>query len=549
MNTLHPLLVELLEKRGIEPEDQEQFVRPDFSRDTHNPFLMKGMDVAVDRILNAIENGEKIAIFGDYDADGVPATALLVRAFQGLGVDVTPYIPTRQAGYGLTLAVVQTLQEARVNLLITVDNGTVAKVEIAELAELGIDVIVCDHHQPDAEHIADRAIAILNPKQVDCQYPFNELCGCAIAWKLAWALYEKMGKNPDSLKWLLDLVALSTVADMVPLVGENRVLTVFGLKVFRKTRNLGLKALVEVAGSQLETISAGVVSFRVAPRINAPSRMHQEVNNGEHTPLQLLLTEDEKVARQLASVLVEQNKERQSVLERHLQEAESLAAEQVKLPALVVYKEDWSTGVIGLVAGRLMEKYKRPVIVLAKEGEEIKGSVRSVEGVNAVDWLHSGEEYLSRFGGHSKAAGLSMRKGAQVKTFQASLVRWLEGNQHTIETLEKGTQRKTDREVKLEQLDLELAELLHELEPFGIGFPEPLFQADCEITKIRLVGKEKQHLACWLKQGATEKKAIGFSQAGVAVKEGTLYTVLFNLDVEEWNNQKSATCSIKQILL
>ena len=155
MNTLHPLLVELLEKRGIEPEDQEQFVRPDFSRDTHNPFLMKGMDVAVDRILNAIENGEKIAIFGDYDADGVPATALLVRAFQGLGVDVTPYIPTRQAGYGLTLAVVQTLQEARVNLLITVDNGTVAKVEIAELAELGIDVIVCDHHQPDAEHIAD----------------------------------------------------------------------------------------------------------------------------------------------------------------------------------------------------------------------------------------------------------------------------------------------------------------------------------------------------------------------------------------------------------
>lgn len=545
---MNPLITEILVKRGILQSEQEFFLHPEFSRDTHDPFLMKGMKEAVARIEKAIQGGEKIAIFGDYDADGVPATALLVRAFQDLGVEVLPFIPTRQAGYGLTTVVVEVLKKAKINLLITVDNGTVAKAEIALLAESGIATIVCDHHQPDAEHIAEQALAILNPKQADCPYPFKELCGCAIAWKLAWALYQKMAKNPEPLKWHLDLVALSTVADMVPLVGENRVLTIFGLKVFRKTRNPGLQALAEVAGVSLATISAGMIGFRLAPRINAPSRMHQEMVEGEHSALRLLITKDVKEAHSLAKLLDDHNNQRQLLLERHLQEAEALVAAKLERRALVIYQEEWSTGVIGLVAGRLMERYRRPVIVLAKEGEEIKGSVRSVDGINAVEWLGSVEEQLVRFGGHSKAAGLTLQ-GDSVDLLETKLEEWLVQHGHTLESLQGTARRSPDLSLPLGEVTLELAEDLESLAPFGIGFPEPLFTTECLIKNTRKVGKEGQHLAAWLEQTGAQKKAIAFNQGGQEIEEGKKYQVNFAVDVEEWNHQRSPVCSIKQILL
>src|SRR5690606_10160068 len=229
----------LLEKRGIPAAEQAVFLDPDFDRDRHDGMAMKGMSAALARIKSAISSREKIADFGDYDADGVPATAVMARGFRRIGVEVVPLIPTRSAGYGLTPAAVEKIVATGATLLITVDNGTVAGEEIASLKKAGIDTIVCDHHEPQEGHVAQDAVAILNPKQSDCAYPFKELCGCGIAWKLLWELYGFLDKDQAQLKWDLDLVAVSTIADMVPLVGENRVLALYGLKVLRKTRNAG----------------------------------------------------------------------------------------------------------------------------------------------------------------------------------------------------------------------------------------------------------------------------------------------------------------------
>jgi len=399
----------LLEKRGIAQDQQENFLHPDFERDTHDPFLMKGMDVAVERLGKALEHKEVVGVFGDYDADGVPATALLVRCLRAAGFQVLARIPTRASGYGLTAGVVEEIKKDKLSLLITVDNGTVAKEEVAALVAAGTDVIICDHHEPHPDQIATQALAILNPKQADCSYPFKELCACAIAWKYMKALYAQLGLSTDPLKWELDLVGLSTIADMVPLLGENRVLATYGLKVIRKTRNMGLRQLAAVAGVQLPDVGAGTIGFSIAPRINAPSRMHAETVAGTNAALQLLTTEDAGEAERLATYLNQQNAERQALLEQSLKEAEELAGKYLNDRCLIVYNADWSTGVIGLLAGRLLEKYSRPVIVLAQEDGVIKGSVRSVGTVHAVYLMEAGAVHLERYGGHAKAGGLTMK--------------------------------------------------------------------------------------------------------------------------------------------
>ena len=542
------LLQALLTKRGILPTEWEAFLHPSFERDTHDPFLMRGMEVAVTRIIKAKEAGEKIVIFGDYDADGIPATAVLIRAFKEAGIEATPLIPTRAAGYGLQPAVVEEIIALKAQLLITVDNGTVAQTEIAALKVAGIETIVCDHHQPQDGHIATDALAILNPKQSDCQYPFKELCGCAIAWKLAVALYTRLEIKTDRLKWLLDLVALSTVADMVPLLGENRVLVVFGLKVLAQTRNAGLQALAGLAAVDLTKVTTSDIGYRLAPRLNAPSRMHEEVVDGSNVSLELLTTENSLAAQTAAEYLHDCNIRRQSLLETQLKEALAQAETFGDNRVLVVYDAQWSSGVIGLLAGRLLEKYHRPVIVLAGEEGQIKGSVRSIDGVDVGELLEAQSALLARFGGHAKAGGLTLLESndVAVESFRQACNAWAQTQKLEIADMDARCQVEPDQEVPLSILTEDLYVELSQLAPYGIGFPEPVLASRCRIASARAVGSSGAHLSCFLSDGLVQKKAIGFGMGTQTISTEAEYNVVYTLQQEEWQGRVSLSCHLKR---
>jgi single-stranded-DNA-specific exonuclease len=539
------IIEEILSARGIPATERAAFCTPDFARDIHSPWLLKDMERTVTRLIAARDDQEHIVIFGDYDADGIPATALLMRVLQHLGfTKLTPVIPMREHGYGLTDEAVTRLLKLKPDLLITVDNGTVSQHEVATLADAGVDVVIIDHHEPLPEKIAKRAHSIVNPKQEDCSYPYSELCACALAWKVMWALTERLGDDPTSLKWELDLVALSTVADMVPLTGENRALVQFGLKLFPKTRNQGLQALMQVAGVEAALVKAGDMSFKLAPRINAPSRMHEELLDGEQAALNLLTTESKEDAQKLATFLNRQNSERQALVEQHLEVAEAQVANRHDHKVLVVYDETWSTGIIGLVASRLLEKYRRPVVALASEQGEIKGSVRSVDGVHALELLEAASALLERFGGHTKAAGLTLK--GTVEELRDALNAYMDGLLITTDQLAQGS-RSTDGELGLDEVTLELADALEQLEPFGIGFPTPRFTITAEVTVARRVGQEGKHLSCMLSDGSIQRKAIAFSYKGTEPLPGEHYIITTTLQAEEWRDVRSVVCHVRSI--
>lgn len=536
----------ILEQRGLTGIEGDHFLHPDFERDIHDPALLKGMAAAIPRLVQAVQAKQKIVVFGDYDADGIPATALLVRAFKELGSEVIPLIPARAHGYGLTNVAVAAIIQEKPDVLITVDNGTVSKDEVAELSQ-HCDVIIIDHHEPLAGKVAEAALAIINPKQEGCAYPCKELCGCSLAWKVMQALYVALGKSPQSLKWLLDLVAISTVADMVPLVGENRVLVTYGLKVLQKSKNKGIQALANVAGFALSDISTGDIGFKLAPRINAPSRMHLEVVNGDNAPLSLLTTESSAEADELANYLNTQNSERQALVEAHLEEAYRQAEEFSEHQVLVVYHQDWSTGVIGLVASRLVERYHRPVMVLAPEGKEIKGSVRSVGNVEALALLDATQGCLERYGGHSKAAGLTLKAGMLPEVFRETLIGSSAVTPLTLIELAEAAERTPDLTLTLDEANLPLAQALEELAPYGLGFAVPLFRTEGRVSNLRAVGKEKQHLSCFLEGNGVKRKAIAFRQGKADVQEGEVCVVDFKLEAETWNGVTSPTCIIQRL--
>lgn len=550
--SISPIISAILIQRGIAPEDHEAFLSPDFERDQHDASTMHGMREAVERLKSA--QAETIAIFGDYDADGVPATALLVRCLRHLGFEkCIPIIPLRSEGYGLTPQAVERILAVSPSIVITVDNGTVARDEVASLTEAGVEVIVVDHHEPQEGHVAEAALAIINPKQVACRYPFKELCGCGLAWKLLFQLAKELGSSTDFLKWELDIVALSTIADLVPLVGENRVFAAYGLKVLAKTRNVGLQALAQVAGVNLSAVTAGDVGFKLAPRINAPSRMHHEVlPSGEHAALSLFLATQPERALEIAQFLHTANAERQNLVETHLAAAHAQAAEQLEAKALVVFDETWSTGVIGLVASKLVETYKRPAVVLALENGVVKGSVRSVGNVNAVQLIQAGEAFLERYGGHAKAAGLTFRSGAvalgAVSGFR-ELVQ-LGVLDVSLEDLEKASERQAEAAVNLSDITLEFAEAVTLLEPFGMGFPQPVLSVHAQVENLRVVGREGSHLSCFLvdpKDRRVRKKAIAFGMEQGAIREGDRVEALVTVQVETWQEVRSPGLQIKKM--
>lgn len=502
---LNPILLHLLYQRGLTtPEEIDDFLAPDLSIG-HDPFLLAGMEEAVTRIHNAVDNGELIRIHGDYDVDGVSAVAVMVRVLKSMGANVDAHIPHRtEEGYGLSLEAVEHAHSDNIGVMITVDCGISASREALRSKELGIDLIVTDHHTTGP--VIPAALAVINPRQESCSYPFKDLCGVGLAYKLACAL-DPPDTEPSLLEYL-DLVALGTTADVVPLRGENRVFVKYGLPQLSRTNWPGLSALIDRVGLSREKITSGQAVFTLAPRINAAGRM---ANAGD--ALRLLLTDDSFEAADLAKNLDEQNTKRRLADQSTLKRAIQLVEDQGGISdrhSLVLCAENWHPGVIGIVASRLVELYHVPTVLVAMDGEEGRGSARSVEGFDLYDALTECAEHLEEFGGHPRAAGLSLTRINIDKFTDAfeSVAR------NKLLDSELGPTLKVDIEVHMEDLTQDLLHGLKRLEPFGAKNRRPLLLARRVSIEnnIRRVGPGGCHLKFSVKKPADKAvDVIGFN--------------------------------------
>ncbi|MDO8443982.1 MAG: single-stranded-DNA-specific exonuclease RecJ [bacterium] len=529
------LVDQLLYNRGVikveaDEEAKRIFFEPDFAKNLHDPFLMKNLAKAVDRIKLAYENKEKIGIFADYDADGVPGAALFYRALKQIGIQCEVYIPSRVEGYGLSKSGLDFLKEKKCELVITIDLGIRSFAEAEYAKKIGLDLIITDHHLPD-EKIPE-AFLVINPKQPGDNYPNKDLCGCAVAFKLVQGLGKVFPKGLDEkfLKWNLDLVAISTISDVVPLSDENRIIAQFGLIVMRKSHNLGLAELIKIANLDPKNIGAYHVGFQIGPRINAPGRMGKATKSFE-----LLVTEDEKEAKELAQWLNSENESRQAAMDTTEKEADEYIAEnKLAENKVIILRGKWQKGVIGPTASRLVEKYSRPVILFAEEGTNLVGSARSVSGVHILELLSEAKESIEKFGGHAGAAGLSI-KSVNWQKFQTKIAKVAEEKIKDSDLVKKV---KIDAEVKLPELSKKLYEKLLRFEPFGMGNPRPTFMTEkVGFENIRFVGRDQNHFQARAVDEMEKIKLIHFSfpYDKSMITSDQHYDIAFTLNLDEWN--------------
>lgn len=569
-----PTVLQLLYNRGLRTQQQiDGFFNPDFEGDLHDPFLMLGVKEAVKRIGKAIKKREKIAVFGDYDCDGVCGTVILKTILEQLGADLSGgvYIPDRIVeGYGLNIEAIKKLAADQVDLILTVDCGISDVAEIKLAKSLGIDVIVVDHHRLGPK--LPPAKVIIDPWQPKDKYPFKELSGAGVAFKLVQALISKSKiKNfiPSEVegqklkikegweKWLLDLVALATVADCEPLLGENRTLVRYGLIVLAQTKRVGLQELMKVARlnpifeaeslkTNLDTYSLG---FILAPRLNAAGRM-------KHASLafNLLMAETREEARSLAEEINEQNQQRQKLTDEIVAEIEARIKESLadkERPVIVEIDKNWSPGVVGLVAGKICDRYHRPAIIFKEEAKISRGSARSIPAFDIVEAIGQCAELFKEFGGHPGAAGLSLEN----KNYPAfkEKINQLARQKLTEEDLIPKIE--IDLELRPADINWELFDELARFEPFGDGNERPTFLLkDLEIVNCRLVGSDGKHLKLELKSDKLANKvfrAIGFSLANKngnnGLKIGDKVDVVFELIADEWNGTRNLQLKIIDI--
>lgn len=538
--SVSPLLASLMTARGItSPEEGELFLNGTFEL-THDPFLMLGMNEAVSRIQKAIEEHEHILIYGDYDADGVSSTSLMIQLMRYLGASYDIYIPHRSnEGYGLHNHALDWAHQQGVSLVITVDTGISAVEQIAYANELGMDVIVTDHHEPP-EQLPD-AYALINPKISTCPYPFKGLAGVGVAYKLAQAL---VGTPP--LEWL-EIVAIGTIADLMPLTDENRILVKKGLESMRKTRFIGIRALLEVGGVNVEQVSALNVAFAMAPRINASGRLDHAGR-----AVTLLTTDDQDEAERLAWELDALNKNRQQVVEQIVQESMQMIQSRWgydKLPPVIVLAgEGWNVGVVGIVASKILERFYRPVIVLGIDPEtgNCKGSARSIPGFDIYEALHSCKELMHHFGGHPAAAGMSLHT-EQLEEFERSLCSFADNvlsDEHFIPVYQ------ADLECSVSDVPLKVIDELEALGPYGMSNPVPkMIFRGMEVIDVRKMGKESKHLKLRFEQNGNQLEAIAFGLGHLAdvLPEGTKVDVLGELSVNEWNGNRKPQLMIQDM--
>ncbi|UVI28084.1 single-stranded-DNA-specific exonuclease RecJ [Paenibacillus spongiae] len=541
-----PLLVaKLLVQRGFnQTADAEAFLYGRIDR-LHNPFQLKGMKEAVERILQAKEQGQRVRIYGDYDADGVSSTTLMICLFRRLEMDFDYYIPHRTLeGYGLNEKAIDLASEADVKLIVTVDTGISAVSQIAYARSVGIDVIVTDHHEPPA--VLPEALALINPKQHDCPYPFKGLAGVGVAFKLAQAI---LGEPP--VEWT-DIVALGTIADLMPLQDENRILVRLGLQQLRQSDKYGFRALAEVAGIDLPAITSTNIAFGMAPRINAAGRL-------DHADgaIRLLTSIHEEEAMASAIALDTLNRERQQVVDNIVKEAETIwmgkceTAARMGLPepsVVVLAGEGWNAGVVGIVASKFIEKLYKPTLVLGIDAETgmCKGSARSIEGYDLHAALTECHELLDHYGGHQAAAGMSLRR-ENLEAFEQRLGQLADEWLKPEDWLPKTT---VDLACGIDDASLKIIEQLSLLEPFGAGNPAPkLLLRDTVVADRRVMGKEGKHLKLSLSAQGKLLDAIGFGYGPILsrISDGTEIQLVGELSLNEWNGQRKAQFMIQDI--
>lgn len=534
----------ILLNRGIENEDVPSFMKKSMSN-VINPNLMLDMDKAVKRICEAVKNNEKIAVYGDYDVDGITATALLYEFLTSIGADAQYYIPDRKGeGYGINIMAVNKLFKQGVKLMITVDCGITAigEVEFAKLQ--GMDVIITDHHTCK-ERVPAAAAAILNPKREDCEYPFKHLAGAGVAFKLilALAVENKMNTNEIFSKYV-DLAALGTIADVVPLTGENRIIVDKGLRVMQNPARPGIRAIMELSGAFEKKITSSVIAFSVAPRLNAAGRLGTAT-----TAVELLLTKDAAKAREIALVLDNENKERQ-LTEKHIfdEALEMIAADPnfEKKKVIVLAKEDWHQGVIGIVASRLCDIYYKPCILISHSNGVGKGSGRSIRSFNLFDALTHCEKYLTDFGGHSVAAGLNINMN-DLDSFIKEI------NKYAEETLTEQDMIPTvdiDCSLPERSLTVESAKTLSHLEPFGMGNEKPVFAlSHAQVMNFAAVGTDNKHLRLRISKNNVQINCIGFGMGNLAseLSVGSHIDLAFQIDINAYQGNETVQLVLKDL--
>ena len=530
INVTEPI-ARILVHRGIDTYDKaKMYFRPSLDL-LHDPFLMGGMPEAIARVLSALQNNERILIYGDYDVDGTNGAAMVYLFLKQLDARVDYYIPDRiKEGYGITQAGIDVAHQQGVTLIVAVDCGITAVGQVEYAASLGIDVIICDHHEPGPT--LPHARAVLDPLKVGDPYPFKQLCGCGVAYKFLQGLATKIGMS-STLSSYLDFVALATTADIVPLVGENRVLTKLGLDLINTSPRPGIQALIESSGLPPGRITSGQVVFVLAPRINAVGRL-----GDAKRAVRLLTSLDPAVAGELAQVLEEENLNRRKIDEEAFAQAQELAESILDIdsyPAIVLHDENWHPGVIGIVASRMVEKYYKPSIMMATVDGVAKGSARSISGFDVYQALKMCEDKLIQFGGHKYAAGLTLEL-SRLDEFRDAFNTAVGGMM--TEDL-KTPEIKVDSEISLSELSPQFVRLMREFAPFGPGNMKPTFLArNLEVVgSPRIVGKN--HLRFRVRQNGVVFDAIGFGLGELLPLVGPGRKDLecvFSVEENEWKN-------------
>jgi single-stranded-DNA-specific exonuclease len=552
--SISPVTAQLLLNRGIEePGSASSFLRIQLEH-LHDPFLLKEMPKAVDRLQRALRDGESILVYGDYDVDGVTGTTIVVQFFRSIGKDIRWYIPHRvEEGYSLSRAAIEKFAAEGVKVLITVDCGTTNLEEIRRAQELGIDVIVTDHHEPTGS--LPPALAVLNPKIPDAGYPFTGLCGAGMAFKLVWALARAL-HGPSRIAGPLSsffvnsmaLVSLGTIADVAPLVGENRVFATYGLAALASSPSPGLRALLKAAGLAGTRLNAGHVGFRIGPRLNAGGRM-----GSASVGVELMLTEDDRVAEQIVLKLEAANLERQKIEAEILAQAREAVETGHDLendPVIVLADDRWHSGVIGIVASKIAEQYYRPTLLIAMNGEKGKGSGRSIPAFQLHEGLSACSELLNAFGGHSHAAGLEVARD-RVPALKRRINEYARG---VLKAEDMVPRMSVDMEVTLDQMTRDVVKEVHLLEPHGYGNPSPVMAtSNLRLAgEPRIIGKTGEHLSFYVLQGGKGSlKAIAFGMADryeeLALNRRRPFSLAFEPIINEWQGRESVELQVRDL--
>ena len=536
-NTLSKLLIQ----RGISTfEEAKKFFRPSLE-ELHDPFLLKDMDLAVSRIEKAIANNENILIYGDYDVDGTTSVSLVASYLKTITTRISTYIPDRyDEGYGISYQGIDFAADNNFSLIIALDCGIKAIDKVAYATKKKVDFIICDHHKPSPK--IPEAVAVLNPKRVDCSYPYDELCGCGVGFKLVQALASKRGKTIEDLTQYLDLVAIAIAADIVPITGENRVLTYFGLQVINSNPRNGIKAIIQEVHKKVLTITD--VVFIIAPRINAAGR----IKHG-NAAVELLTEANFEQALEFAKAINQYNTERR-VLDAQITKEALLQIEENKEKeqfTSVVFNETWHKGVIGIVASRLIETYYRPTLVFTKSGNKLAASARSVKGFDVYEALEQCSDFIEQFGGHKYAAGLTL----DPEVYTAFKNKFEEVVKNTIDKELLIPEITIDASLELSDISPKFFRILQQMGPFGPQNMKPVFST----TSVRdngygkTVGADKSHLKLNIIYGADKKtyNAIGFGLGNKMKFIQNNFDIAYSLDENEWNGRTSLQLLLKDI--